>query len=678
MVATSSSQVRCSLRNLPLENSPRSIAAGSHWKYRCSRILLLLNLWTVGLLICGSHLAADEPQWRDYFQRRTVRLQETSLSQKIDSATWPALQQQWRRELYDMLGLWPIPEKTALNPVITGQLERDGIIVENLHFQSRPGLYVTGNLYRPAQSDQPLPGVIYVCGHGEVKRNGIAYGNKTHYQHHGAWLARNGYVCLTIDTVQLGEIEGIHHGTYRLDMWWWLNRGYTPAGVEAWNAIRAVDYLISRPEVDAERLAVTGRSGGGAYSWWLAALDERIDCAIPVAGITDLQDHVIEDCVKGHCDCMYFVNRYGWDYSTVAALIAPRPLLISNTDRDPIFPLEGVNRIHARVRNVYRDLGKTPMLGLNITAGEHVDTQELQVHALRWLNAHLKKDLNPIPNAASKLFEVEELKVFKEIPADQRNTMVHNWFVEEAQPVLPPASVADRSDWKTAQYSTLRESAFRCWPSDPQVAALRWNSLTSADLAGRKFVVKTGEITTDEAFALPLIVLSPDKSPAVKKDVQLIVLSSAQYEATAPWLSQLNAASSSQETERFLAVPVISKAIASLPIDGAMVLLAPRGIGPTAWPGDKKSITHFHRRLYLLGETLDALQTYDIACTLLTLPRISGFEETAITASAEGVMATNLLYAAACSNSAAKVDIPNITTDFRSGPFYLNIQRGYK
>jgi hypothetical protein len=163
----------------------------------------------------------------------------------------------------------------------------------------------------------------------------------------------------------------------------------------------------------------------------------------------------------------------------------------------------------------------------------------------------------------------------------------------------------------------------------------------------------------------------------MKKDVRLIVLNSAQYEAISPWLNQLNAATSSQETERFLALPFISKSISSLPTEGAVVILAPRGIGSTAWPGDKKSITHFHRRLYLLGETLDALQTYDIASTLVTLPKISGFEECAITASAEGVMATNLLYAAACSNSAAKVDIPIITVDFRSGPFYLNIQRGY-
>ena len=113
-------------------------------------------------------------------------------------------------------------------------------------------------------------------------------------QHHGIWFARNGYACLVIDTLQMGEIEGIHHGTYRYDRWWWHARGYTSAGVEAWNCIRALDYLQSREEVDGERLGVTGRSGGGAYSWWIAAIDERIKAAVPVAGIASLRNHVVD------------------------------------------------------------------------------------------------------------------------------------------------------------------------------------------------------------------------------------------------------------------------------------------------------------------------------------------------------------------------------------------------
>ena len=83
-----------------------------------------------------------------------------------------------------------------------------------MHYQSMPGLYVTANLYRPAKSEGRLPAILYVCGHANVVKDGVSLGNKTGYQHHGEWFARHGYVCLIIDTVQLGEIRGEHHGTY--------------------------------------------------------------------------------------------------------------------------------------------------------------------------------------------------------------------------------------------------------------------------------------------------------------------------------------------------------------------------------------------------------------------------------------------------------------------------------
>jgi len=84
-----------------------------------------------------------------------------------------------------------------------------------------PGLYVTADLYVPKNLKEPAPAVLYGCGHSSVKTNGISYGNKVDYQRHGIWFARHGYVCLMLDTVQLGEIEGVHHGTYREGMWWW-------------------------------------------------------------------------------------------------------------------------------------------------------------------------------------------------------------------------------------------------------------------------------------------------------------------------------------------------------------------------------------------------------------------------------------------------------------------------
>src|ERR1043166_2299554 len=382
---------------------------------------ILRRLLMVTLLICP--LAAASPL-DEYFQSETKRLSEHCLSDIHSLEQWKQAREGHLRELREMLGLDPMPEKTGLKATVTGTIDGGDFTVEKLHFQSMPRLYVTANLYLPKKQEKPAPAILYVCGHSSVATNGISYGNKVAYQHHGTWFARNGYVCLVIDTIELGEIRGEHHGTYNRGMWWWNSRGYTPAGVEAWNSIRALDYLSTRPEVDTNRFGVTGRSGGGAYSWWLAALDERIKAACPVAGITDLQNHVVDGTVEGHCDCMFMVNTYRWDYPMVAALVAPRPLLICNSDKDSIFPLDGVERIHQKVARIYKLYGASTNLGLLITEGPHQDTQDLQLPVFRWFNRHLKHQDPIIEMAARPMFTGQQLKVFDKLPEDERTSTI--------------------------------------------------------------------------------------------------------------------------------------------------------------------------------------------------------------------------------------------------------------
>src|SRR5581483_10916814 len=157
-----------------------------------------------------------------------------------------------------------------------------------------------------------------------------------------------------VDTLQLGELPGVHHGTYREGHWWWHSRGYTPAGVECWNGVRGLDYLVSRPDVDPDRLAVTGISGGGAATFWVAAADDRVKVAVPVSGMSDLESYVKNKVVNGHCDCMFLYNTHQWDWTTIAALVAPRPLLFANSDNDPIFPMDGNRRIMEKLRRLYK------------------------------------------------------------------------------------------------------------------------------------------------------------------------------------------------------------------------------------------------------------------------------------------------------------------------------------
>ena len=621
---------------------------------------------------------AEEPQQvseadrnlAEYFRAETQKIAADCLSNLGTLAEWQEKQKVYRQQLFEMLGLDPLPEKTDLKAEITKTVEGDGFKVHNLHFQSLPGLYVTANLYVPNEVKEKLPAILYVCGHGEVKKDGISYGNKVHYHHHGAWFARNGYVCLIIDSLQLGEIEGIHHGTYRYDRWWWLNRGYTPAGVEAWNCIRALDYLQTLPEVDPERLGVTGRSGGGAYSWWIAALDERIKVAVPVAGITDLQNHVVDGCVDGHCDCMYFVNTFRWDYPMVAALVAPRPLLISNTDSDGIFPLDGVYRTFQKVRKVYALYGKEKDVALNITAGPHQDTQELRIHAFRWFNHYLKGTDELVRTQADKMFEPEQLRVLQTYPGDSINAAIDETFVAKAAEPVVPDSQEEWLQIRERALQELHEKTFRGWPSDE--ADLQISKVQAKEVG--EYVAEEYKFSSQPHVALSFFVLRPKDA---KPELILFVVNGASGGGV-PISAAFNADQESQ-SEAIANLSKTVKILGELNDTKRLMLVEfyTRGTGVNAFGGDEKKQIQIRRRFYLLGQTLDEMRIYDIRRGLEAARRIAGVQEIPLKMGASKQEAVLAAYAALFTDGINMLHITDPPADHRNGPFLLNVSKQF-
>ncbi len=641
---------------------------------------LSLGAWTVSAQEPGETTTPPgDAIVAEYFRLETARLTDATFAGIETLEDWTSRRETYRQQLLEMLGLDPLPEKTPLEPVVTGVVEHDEFTVEKLHYQSIPGLYVTGNLYLPKGLSGKAPTILYVCGHAQMKEGDVSFGNKTGYQHHGAWFARHGYVCLTIDTLQLGEIQGIHHGTYREGMWWWNSRGYCPAGVEAWNCVRALDYLETRPEVDATKIGVTGRSGGGAYSWWIAAIDERIQCAVPVAGITSLHNHVVDGCVEGHCDCMYFVNTYEWDFPMVAALVAPRPLLISNTDKDGIFPLDGVVDVHRKVRDIYELYGAGDKLGLQITEGPHKDTQELHIHAFVWMNRFLKGENPPIDTPAEKLFEPAELRVFTDLPGDERNTRIQESFLEPARFDSPPESTTAWESQRDAWLSGLKEKTFRGWPDDAESGGLELRQMAESEQDGIR--VTAYEFTSQEPFRLPLIVMHRASLPP--EELELIVLNVVDQ----PGWERLQAALQT-------AVPDVMESIAGtddIVDDSAaqwselssllqnqpwgMAWTAPRGVGPTEWTTDERERTQIRRRFMLLGQTADGMRVYDARRAIQALRRLDGHEQPALWLHSEGDAAVWSLYASLFETDVAVLDLQEPPRSHQQGPDLLNVLR---
>ncbi len=610
--------------------------------------VLALALGLVSSAIAAAVPTPADQALAEYFRSETTRIAETSAVRPASLADWRAGRESAREELQDMLGLLPFPERTDLRPVVTGRLEGPGIVVEKLHFQSQPGLYVTANLYRPATQPGPLPAVLYVCGHARVFTNGVSCGNKTAYQHHGIWFARHGYVCLLIDTLQLGEIEGHHHGTHRLGQWWWNSRGYTPAGVEAWNGIRAIDYLTSRPEVDASRIGITGRSGGGSYSWTTAALDDRVRVAAPVAGITDLHNHVVDGAVEGHCDCMFFVNTFRWDFARHAALLAPRPLLIVNTDSDTIFPLDGVQRIHAATREIYRLHQSESLLGLVIGPGPHKDTQDLQVPVFRWFNQHLKSSSPLISEPAERLLSPLDLRVFGDLPTDQRNTAAAEWFgpattPESRQPLATGAP--------EAVLARLKARSFGGWPDrspNPEVHLTR-------ERRDGEWLLSTWTFESQPHVPLELRLLT--RVGAAPERVVVRVVDDREWEDRENRIRDGGPGAFAEE----------------IAPRTALAWFAPRGQGPNRWSGDDRKRIQIRRRFMLLGQTLDGMRVWDIlsAVNAVTRGPISRGKPVALEAS--GPLSVNALLASLFLPEVREARLQGLPPSFMEGPDFLNI-----
>jgi dienelactone hydrolase len=610
----------------------------------------------------------------DYFRAETADLGERCLAKIQTLDDWTSRRETYRQQLLEMLGLSPLPRKSDLNAVVTGKVEADLFVVEKLHFQSLPGLYVTANLYLPKNLSQPAPAILYLCGHGPVIKNNISYGNKVSYQHHGAWFAQNGYVCLIIDTLQLGEIQGIHHGTSKEGMWWWNARGYTPAGIEAWNGVRALDYLCTRPEVDANRFGVTGRSGGGAYSWTVAALDDRIKVAAPIAGITDLRNHIVDGVVEGHCDCMFFLNTYRWDYPQLAAMVAPRPLLIGNSDKDTIFPLDGVVRSHGRVRQIYQLYGASTNLGLLITEGPHKDTQDLQLPVLRWFNRFLKHEDAVIETAAKKYFEPEQLKVLLKLPDDQRNTTIQETFVPLSSSGQLPASSGEWARQRDKWLAALKEMSFAGWPSKP--ATLELKQVLSAERRGVD--LDAYEFTSQPNIRLRLFLTH---RPGLKRPqrVQLVVQNGKDWQKWMAGMSHLfgiELQTIHAEEQLPPDAEQFEKIRRDLATNNAVfVYFAPRGVGPTVWSGDTRKQVQIRRRFMLLGQSLDGMRVWDIRRALQAVQSFRNLQGVPLSIQANDDLAVDALYASLFETGIAALDLHQMPASHRDGPDYLNVLR---
>jgi dienelactone hydrolase len=330
-------------------------------------------------------------------------------------AAWSARANDVRLQMQVSLGLHPWPTKTPLNAVVHGKIEGDDYIVEKAYFESMPGFFVTGSLYRPKNQKGPFPAVLCPHGHWPNGRHGFLgeeelkkelangeerfeRGGRSRFQSLGVQLARMGCVAFIIDMIGYADSQQLSFdlahkfAKQRPEMispkpgeWGFYSpqaesHAQSIMGLQTWGTIRALDFLTSLPDVDGKRIGCTGGSGGGTQTMILGALDSRVTAAVPAV--------MVSTAMQGGCTCENACGlRIGTGNIEFAALFAPKPMAMTSAKDWTIeMPTKGYPDLQkhwamlSSPKNVH--LFHHPEYGHNY----NIVTRE---HIYGWFNEHL-------------------------------------------------------------------------------------------------------------------------------------------------------------------------------------------------------------------------------------------------------------------------------------------------
>ncbi len=422
-------------------------------------------------------------------------------------AEWQARAQQVRRELSVALGLWPMPDKTPLNAVIHGKLDQPDYTVEKVYFESLPGFFVTGNLYRPKGKSGKRPGVL--CPHGHWKngrfldagpdevRKLIARGEerfedggRSALQARCMQLARMGCVVFHYDMVGYADSvqipESLAHGfaKQRPEMNTRENWGLFSPQAEAnlqsvmslqtWDSIRALDFLLSLPDVDANRIGVTGASGGGTQTFILGALDDRPAVAFPAV--------MVSTAMQGGCTCENAcLLRVDTGNVEIAALFGPKPLgLTAADDWTKEMPTKGFPELqkHFAMLGVPENVMLKPLIQF-----KHNYNYVSRAAMYGWMNRHLKMGLpEPIVEEDYHRLTAEELTV---------------WDAQHPKPSGGPEFERKLLRWITERDQKLLADSQGSLERFRQVYGAAWDAMIGRNLATAGNVPLTVRQETD-------------------------------------------------------------------------------------------------------------------------------------------------------------------------------------
>ncbi|MEZ4825059.1 MAG: acetylxylan esterase [Bacteroidia bacterium] len=320
-----------------------------------------------------------------------------------DLEGWEHRAEMIRQGMLNGLELTTLPAKTPLNPVFHGKQILDGYSVENVAFESMPGFFVTGNLYRPAEGDGPFPAILSTHGHWSDPANHGRY--REDMQYRCATLARMGAIVFAYDMIGYGDSDQCEH------------KHPKALKIQTWNSIRAVDFVLTLEGVDPERIAVTGASGGGTQAFILTALDDRIAVSVPVVMVSA---HFFGGCVCESGMPIHKSDHHQTSNVEIAALAAPRPLMLISDGKDWTKNVPEVE--YPYIRNIYSlynheeriQYAHFPEEGHDYGPNKRQAAYQFLIHYLSLNPGRWKAEGGKISETGISVLPAESLKVFTE------------------------------------------------------------------------------------------------------------------------------------------------------------------------------------------------------------------------------------------------------------------------
>jgi cephalosporin-C deacetylase-like acetyl esterase len=412
---------------------------------------------TIAILAAAQPLFAQGPNER---QREYLNFIKAQAAQLRAADKPPTTREEWetrRREIRVRLqqAFGSFPQKACpLEPKVLGVLERDGYRIEKLIFQTMPGVWMTASAYVP---DKPgkHPALMAVHGHWRGARLDPVV------QKRCIGPAKLGYFVLAVDAFGAGERGlskklGEYHGEMIAATL--LPTGMTLAGLQVYENTRAVDYLLTRPEVDGTKIAITGASGGGNQTMYAGAWDDRLGAVVPVCSVGNYQAYLGAACCM--CEVVPGALRFT-EEGGILGLTAPRGLMVINATKDAVqFSIPEAKKSLAFASNVYKLYDRPDHVRHTTFDWQHDYSQAMREALYGWLEKNLKGkgDGSPIPDPPMKPEDPESLRCF---PGDTRPAewvTIPKFAAAEGERLLAMRKVPNNADAWRAESTKMRQA----------------------------------------------------------------------------------------------------------------------------------------------------------------------------------------------------------------------------